>query len=696
MIRLPRRWTTALAFLALVISAASLLTASYRLLLVERDMRDDVGENLLWFVTQAQFESARFADAARRRVSGDPTMDADGLRERYDVLLSRLAVLADGAPRRRLESYGGEPASIPGLVVKIDALAPRVEALSPGNAAQLPPILAVVDPATTLLQTGSLETAHHELARQVALREHRQGTIFEILGYFAGIIVSGGLVALLLRIEARRNRDLALQAKAAESIARASEARFRDVVDAGSDWVWETDARHRFSFLTERLPQQSGEDTRSIIGFTREELYRDSSKDDGALWAAHQADLDARRPFRDFVFAYRDSAGGRRVSRVHGKPVFAADGAFVGYRGTGRDITPEIEAADALEENRRLLHGIVDVVPAIVNVKDKDGRYVLMNRHQAERFRVRAEDAIGRTAMDVQDEEAARYFMALDQKVITTGQPLPFFERTVTQPDGRDVTWLTTKQPLRDGKGALQHIATVSVDVTMLKKAERARAALSRHFSPNMVEELVSMDKGFGPVRALDVAVLFSDMVGFTELCAELPAQEAFDLLRDYDARMAPIVLGFDGTLDKYLGDGIMATFGTPQPGPRDATNALRCAREMMRTIGVWNAERAARGQFRVEIGIGLHYGPILLGNVGDARRMELAVVGDTINVASRLEDLTRTLSVPLIASAELMSAVGRENVASPVELIGLEDGGAHTLRGRKNPVSIWVSRPAV
>ena len=209
-----------------------------------------------------------------------------------------------------------------------------------------------------------------------------------------------------------------------------------------------------------------------------------------------------------------------------------------------------------------------------------------------------------------------------------------------------------------------------------------------------MVEELVSMDKGFGPVRALDVAVLFSDMVGFTELCAELPAQEAFDLLRDYDALMTPIILGFDGTLDKYLGDGIMATFGTPQPGPRDATNALRCAREMLRAIDAWNAERGARGQFQVETGIGLHYGSILLGNVGDARRMELAVVGDTINVASRLEDMTRALGVPMITSAELVAAVKRENVASATELAGLAPGGDHTLRGRKKPVSIWTLRP--
>ncbi|MCX7355304.1 MAG: PAS domain-containing protein [Alphaproteobacteria bacterium] len=618
-------------------------------------------------------------------------MDRDGLRERYDVLLSRLVVLADGAPRQRLESYGGPPATIPALVATADSLARQVDALTPQDMAGLGRILETADSMTALLQQGALETAHSELARHVALREHRQDSIFEILGYFVGIIASGGVFVGLLRIEVRGSRRLAAQAKAAEAAARASESRFRDVVDAGSDWVWETDCDHRFSFLTERLPQQSGEDTRSIVGRTREELY--GGEADAEVWARHYTDLEARRPFRGFTFPYRDTAGRLRFSRVHGKPAFAADGSFVGYRGTGRDITPEIEAAGALEENRRLLHGIIDVVPVIVNVKDKDGRYILMNRHQAERFGVKAEDAIGRTALDVQEEETARYFMALDKKVLTTGRALPFFERTVVH-RGAEVTWLTTKQPPRDAKGQVQHIATVSLDVTKLKKAERARAALSRHFSPNMVEELVSMDEGFGPVRALDVAVLFADMVGFTELCAELPAQEAFDLLRDYDALMTPIILGYDGTLDKYLGDGIMATFGTPQPGPRDATNALRCAREMLRAIDAWNAARAARGQFKVEAGIGLHYGSVLLGNVGDARRMELAVVGDTINVASRLEDLTRSLGTPMVASAELIAAVTRESVASEAELARLVRGGSQTLRGRKKAVSIWTLRP--
>lgn len=688
------RWKTALAFAALIIFAVSLLTASYRLLRIERGMRDDVGENLLWFVTQAQFESLRFSDAARRYAADDGSIDRDGLRERYDVLLSRLVVLADGAPRRRLESYGGLPATIPARISTVEAIAPLVETLTPRDRTALEQILQVVDPMTALLQTGSLETAHAELARHVNLRERRQDAIFEILGYFVGIMVSGGIVAWLLRNEARHNRALVAQAQVAEAAARASEARFRDVVDAGSDWVWETDQDHRFSFVTERLPQQSGENTQTIVGSTREELYAGEAKDPG-LWARHRADLEARRPFRGFVFPYRDRAGTLRFARIHGKPVFAQDGSFVGYRGTGRDITPEIQAAETLEENRRLLHGIVDVVPAIVNVKDRDGRYVLMNRHQAERFGVKVEDAIGRTALDVQDEESARYFMALDRKVLTTGQALPFFERTVVQPNGREVTWLTTKQPLRDAKGEIAQIATVSVDVTSLKKAERARAALSRHFSPNMVEELVGMDAGFGPVRALTVAVLFADMVGFTELCAELPAQEAFDLLRDYDARMAPIVLGFDGTLDKYLGDGIMATFGTPQPGPRDATNALRCAREMLRSIEAWNAERVGRGQFPIEAGIGLHHGSILLGNVGDERRMELAVVGDTINVASRLEDLTRALQAPLIVSEEMIAAVGREGVAVDKDLAGLVAEGPQTLRGRKKPVSIWALRPA-
>src|SRR3954468_19811428 len=146
-------------------------------------------------------------------------------------------------------------------------------------------------------------------------------------------------------------------------------------------------------------------------------------------------------------------------------------------------------------------------------------------------------------------------------------------------------------------------------------------------------------------------AVLFANIVGFTRQCEERPPAEAIDLLRGFHRRMEQTIFAFGGTLDKFLGDGVMATFGTPRPGSRDAANALGCARAMLAEIDAWNRDRRARGQAEVRIGIGVHSGPVVLGDVGSRRHLEFAVIGDTVNIASRLESLTRQLEVTIVIS---------------------------------------------
>ena len=100
---------------------------------------------------------------------------------------------------------------------------------------------------------------------------------------------------------------------------------------------------------------------------------------------------------------------------------------------------------------------------------------------------------------------------------------------------------------------------------------------------------------------------------------------------------MEEAVFAHGGTLDKYLGDGLMATFGTPFASERDALNALDCARAMMDSVARWNETRAARGEPPIRASVGLHYGPAVLGDIG-ANRLEFAVIGNTVNVASRIE----------------------------------------------------------
>jgi adenylate cyclase len=137
-----------------------------------------------------------------------------------------------------------------------------------------------------------------------------------------------------------------------------------------------------------------------------------------------------------------------------------------------------------------------------------------------------------------------------------------------------------------------------------------------------------------------------------------------------------------------------MATFGTPLPGPSDATSAMACARAMLRDVHVWNAERRALGEVPIEVGIGLHYGPAVLGDIGGAERFEFAVIGDTVNVASRLERLTRELNCRLIVGDALFRRLRAEG-AAPELAAGLIRVRRLALPGRGGRTDVWMLKAA-
>ncbi len=218
---------------------------------------------------------------------------------------------------------------------------------------------------------------------------------------------------------------------------------------------------------------------------------------------------------------------------------------------------------------------------------------------------------------------------------------------------------------------------------------ERERANLSRYFSPNVVEELSQNDEPLKQVRRQQIAVLFIDIVGFTRFSADRDPYEVIEVLRGFHARMEAEVFRHSGTLDKYLGDGLMATFGTPLAGAADATNALKCARAMVRVMDQWNQERRRAGEPEIRAGIGVHFGTAVLGDIG-ANRLEFAVIGNAVNVASRLEALTRTLSVRLVVSDALRARVLDEG--GPHALLdGLSRRTDQTVRGIEEKLTIWT-----
>jgi adenylate cyclase len=219
---------------------------------------------------------------------------------------------------------------------------------------------------------------------------------------------------------------------------------------------------------------------------------------------------------------------------------------------------------------------------------------------------------------------------------------------------------------------------------------ERERANLARYFSPNVVNELSGNDEPLTRVRTQDVAVLFADIVGFTAYTDGRDPNEVIDTLRQFHERMEREVFQHGGTLDKYLGDGLMATFGTPFAGDSDALNALRCARGMIASIAELNRERIDRGEPPIQVSVGLHYGQVVLGDIG-LNRLEFAVIGTTVNAASRLEALTREFGCAIVVSDALVQQARTETSQSNADFALLVEQPAQSIRGLEQPVGIWT-----
>jgi adenylate cyclase len=221
-------------------------------------------------------------------------------------------------------------------------------------------------------------------------------------------------------------------------------------------------------------------------------------------------------------------------------------------------------------------------------------------------------------------------------------------------------------------------------------EAERERGNLARYFSPKVVDVLAERDEPLGRVRRQVVGALFADMVGFTTLAEDMPPEEVMAMLRAFHGRMEDEVFRHGGCLEKFIGDALLATFGVPDVGPHDATDTLACARGMLAALQAWNREREAAGLPPLRMGVGLHYGQVVLGDIGSRRSMAFATVGDTINVASRLQAFTRELDATIVASGALVAAVERE-AADVTSLKGLTSRGPHVLRGRDSPIDVWA-----
>ncbi|EOQ89026.1 adenylate/guanylate cyclase catalytic domain protein [Leptospira yanagawae serovar Saopaulo str. Sao Paulo = ATCC 700523] len=186
---------------------------------------------------------------------------------------------------------------------------------------------------------------------------------------------------------------------------------------------------------------------------------------------------------------------------------------------------------------------------------------------------------------------------------------------------------------------------------------------LTRYFSPNVVEELDQAGEDFFKPGGKEstVAVLFCDIANFTQISESLGPEKTMSLLSEYHSFMLDIVFQNHGTLDKFIGDGMMVTFGTPTISQEDATNSVKAGIAMLQALALWNKKRESNGEKPISIRIGIHYGPVIVGNVGVEKRLEYTVIGDTVNAASRLEALGKELKRNFLISRELFDHIRLE-----------------------------------
>jgi class 3 adenylate cyclase len=224
-----------------------------------------------------------------------------------------------------------------------------------------------------------------------------------------------------------------------------------------------------------------------------------------------------------------------------------------------------------------------------------------------------------------------------------------------------------------------------------VKEVERERANLARFFSPRIVDQLVGIHTPFCFASRQRATVLFADMIGFTAYSSGRPPDVVISMLRDLLRLLSEAIFSNHGSVDKYLGDGLMAFFGPPLTSPRDATNAALCALEIVNAVECWNQQRIRRNEGAVRIAVGIHYGEVVQGDVGSEKRLELTLVGDTVNIASRVEAYCRILDASVLVTGEFVKALLAEGSMELAKVFA--DEGSHLFRGCKEPIRLFSVR---
>ena len=239
---------------------------------------------------------------------------------------------------------------------------------------------------------------------------------------------------------------------------------------------------------------------------------------------------------------------------------------------------------------------------------------------------------------------------------------------------------------------AILAVAILRARALLVRAVAEGQAAqdLSRFFAPEIAQRITRAEHRIRPGQGVlrPAAILMADIRGFTNLAKRVPPDRLMALLADYERRMCGVIQAHGGSIDKFLGDGILATFGAALPTETYAADALRAVQALGEAATAWQAELAADGQPALAVNFAVAAGEVVFGAIGDAERLEFTVIGDAVNLAAKLEKANKAEAVRALTTAETLRLAEAQGYVAPVPH---EQRGGAMIEGVATPVDLIV-----
>ena len=344
----------------------------------------------------------------------------------------------------------------------------------------------------------------------------------------------------------------------------------------------------------------------------------------------------------------------------------------------GRDVTEERRANQKVIEVKNFNESILQNLSNGVITLDSDQRVTKTNPAALRILGRSDDDPIGQPLSEVFAGDNA-WVAENVTKAMAARTPEVWVDKEISfGAQGRASVNLTAV-PLTDADRQAIGYMLILEDIS---REKRIKGTMVRFMSDRVVERLLDVDESLLGGTSQEVTILFSDIRKFTSLSEKLGARDMVVVLNDYFAGMVDVIFDHDGTLDKFIGDAIMAVYGAPFVSPEDADNAVNTAIQMLIRLRAFNRERAAANTPLLEIGVGIDTGLVVAGTIGSPKRMDYTVIGDHVNLAARIESANKYYGTTILISEHTLSRLRNTNRIREIDTV--------RVYGRDVPVTLY------